>query len=218
MSNDDFQERLQRITRNSSQSPAPGRAGAVSEPARGPNLVLMVVAVFVILLGSGLIRFANESYETLRADGGVGLSLAVGLGAFATIIFGIVLFWRSFRKRPAQVSYVSEPLPAAGGARRGPLLFGLALGFIACFSMFMTSAARLLNPATDNVVSAFAFLGALTVTFVALLIGIIGLFRRGSALRRVPLYYLAGAILTYATFRFFYIDLRSWPWFASLVL
>jgi hypothetical protein len=217
MSNGDFQERLQRIAQNSGHRPSPGPAGAVPEPSRGPNLFLMVVAVFVILLGSGLIRFANENYEKLRADGGVGLSLAVGLGAFATILFGLVLFWRSLRKRPSPASQLSEPPLVSGKARLGRLLFGLVLGVIACFSLFMTSAARLLNPATDNTVSAIAFLAAVSLTLLAFVIGIIGLFRRGSALRRVPLYYLAGAILTYAAFRLFYIDLRNWPWVASLV-
>jgi hypothetical protein len=207
------------------RSSQPTHSGSATAPAplvasakgRGPNLVLMIFAVFVILLGGGLIRFTNENYERLRADGGTELTLAFGMAAFATILFGVVLFWQSLRKRPAAVTHQSEPIPASGKARLGPLLFGLALGAAACFSMFMTSAARLLNPATDNVVSAFAFLAAVSLTLLALLIGIAGLFRRGSTLRRVPLYYLAGAILTYAAFRLFYIDLRNWPWFASLV-
>lgn len=215
MANDDFQQRLQRIAQNSGHRPSSGRTGAVSEPARGPNLVLMVVAVLVTLSGSGLIRFANENYEKLRADGGVGLSLAVGLGGIAIFILGIVLFWRSLRKRPAQALPVAES--PSGRSRLGPVLFGLALGIAACFSMFMAAAARLVNPATDNVVSALALLAALALTLLALLIGIIGLFRRGSAMRRVPLYYLAGAILTFAAFRLFYIDLRSWPLFMALM-
>lgn len=188
-----------------------------SETGRGPNIVLMIFAVFVILLGGGLIRFTNENYERLRADGGTELTLAFGIAAFATILLGIVWFWRSLQKRPAPMPRLSEPAPVSQTAGRGPLVFGLALGVIACFSMFMTSAARLLNPAMDNIVSAFAFLAAVSLTLLAFLIGIIGLFRRGSALRRVPLYYLAGAILTYAAFRLFYIDLRTWPWFVSLV-
>lgn len=217
MSNEDFQERLQRLAQNSSHRPMSDHAGPVPEPTRGPNLVLMVVAVFVILLGSGLIRFANENYESLRADGGVGLSLSVGLGAFATLIFGVALFWRSVRRKPAQVPYRSEQPSASGKARLGPLLFGLALGVAACFSMFTAAAARLINPATDNFVSGLALLAALALTGLAVLIGIVGLFRRGSALRRVPLYYLAGAIFMFAAFRLLYIDLRNWPWFTSLV-
>jgi hypothetical protein len=215
---------LRQMKAHARRSP-PSPSGSVTAPApiaapatgRGPNLVLMFFAVCLILLGSGLVRFTNENYERLRADGGTELILAFGIAAFATILLGIVWFWRSLRKRPAPVSHLSEPLPASGKAGRGPLLFGLALGVVACFSMFMTSAARLLNPATDNVVSAFAFLAALALTLLAFLIGIIGLFRRGSALRRVPLYYLAGAVLAYAAFRLLDIDLRTWPWFVSLV-
>lgn len=214
MSNDDFRERLQRIAQTSGQRPQSSRTRAVSEPARGPNIVLMIVGVLVILFGSGMIRFANENYEALRADGGVGLSLAVGLGAFATFILGVVLFWRSLRKRPAQPS---EPLPSSAKSRPLPALLGFALGVAACFIMFMAAAARLVNPAMDNMVSGLALFAALALTLLALLIGIVGLFRRGSALRRIPLYYLAGSILTYATFRFFYIDLRNWPWFTTLV-
>lgn len=217
MANDDFQQRLQRIAQNSGHRPSSGRTGAVSEPARGPNLVLMVVAVLVILSGSGVIRFANENYEKLRADGGVGLSLAVGLGGIAIFILGIVLFWRSLRKRPAQEVYLAEPLAPSGKSRVGPVLFGLALGVTAFFSLVMAGTARLVNPATDNVVSGLALLAALALTLLAFLIGIIGLFRRGSTLRRVPLYYIAGAILTFAAFRLFHIDLRSWPLFMALM-
>jgi hypothetical protein len=177
----------------------------------------MVVAVLVILSGGGLIRFANENYERLRADGGVGLSLAVGLGAIAIFILGIVLFWRSLRKRPAQEVHVAGPLAPPGKSRLGPVLFGLALGIAACFSLFLAGAARLVNPTTDNQVSGLALLAVLALTLSALLIGIVGLFRRGSALRRVPLYYLAGAILTYAAFRLFYIDLRDWSLFTALM-
>jgi hypothetical protein len=215
---------LKQVKAHARRSP-PSHSGSVTAPApiaasatsRGPNLVLMIVAVLVIFLGSGLMRFANENYERLRADGGTELTLAFGIAAFATISYGVVLFWRSLRKRPAQLSHLSEPLPPSGKSRLGPVLFGLALGIAACFSMFMASAARLVNPATDNIVSGLTLLAALTLTLLALLIGMVGLFRRGSALRRVPLYYVAGAILTYAAFRLFYIDLRNSPWFTGLM-
>lgn len=215
---------LKRVKAHARRSP-PSQSGSATalaplvaaETGRGPNFVLMISAVFVILLGGGLIRFTNENYERLRADGGTELTLALGIAALATILLGIIWLWRSLQKRPAPMPRLSEAAPVSRTAGRGPLVFGLALGVLACFSMFMTSAARLLNPATDNIVSAFTFLAAAAVSLLAFLIGIIGLFRRGSALRRVPLYYIAGAILTYAAFRLFYIDLRNWPWFAALV-
>lgn len=215
---------LKQLKAHARRSP-PSHSGSVIAPAplvtsetgRGPNIVLMIFAVFVILLGGGLIRFANENYEKLRADGGVGLSLGVGLGAIAIFILGTVLFWRSLRKRPAQELYVAEPLAPTGKSRLGPVLFGLTLGVTAFFSLFMAAAARLVNPATDNLVSGLALLAALALTLLALLIGIFGLFRRGSALRRVPLYYVAGAILTYAVFRLFSIDLRNSSWFMALM-
>jgi hypothetical protein len=216
MSNDDFQERLQRITDSSGYRPAPRTAGAASTP-RGPNLVLMVVSVLVILSGSGLMRFANENYDKLRADGGVGLAIGIGLGAFALLIVGIVLFWRSLRKGPALASNVADPLPSSGRSRLWAVLFGLFLGGAASFSMFLAAAARLANSDPGNVVSGLALLSALAVTVLALLIGAVGLFRRGSVLRRAPLYYVAGAILTYAAFRLFYIDLRNWSWFMALM-
>ena len=177
----------------------------------------MIVAVFVILFGSGLMRFANENHERLLADGGAELTSAFWIAVYTTMIYGSVLFWRSLRRRPVQVARLSEPLPVSGKSRLGPVLFGLALGVTACFSMFMASAARLLNPALDNLVTGLALLAALALTLLALVIGIFGLFRRGSALRRVPLYYVAGAILTYAVFRLFSIDLRNWSWFTDLM-
>ena len=201
------------------QEPPPqmARDHAASTGTRGPNLVLLVVAVLIIFFGAGLVRFANENYETLRADGGVGLAIGVGLASIATVIVGVVLFWRSIRTRREPPPQMARPYQASATARSWSSLFGFALGIVACVAMFMAAAARLVNPDTNNVFSGLALLTALAFTLLTVLIGIVGLFMRGRSLHRVPLYFVAGAILTFGVFRVFYIDLTKWPGFVALV-
>jgi hypothetical protein len=215
MPDQDFQDRLDRIAQN--QSTGPAQTGRVaSANSGGPNLSKMVVAVIVIFIGAGLARFANENYEALKADGGVGLALGIGLGAIATLISGMMLFWRSVRSRPAQVALTPRPQQASGAARLRSSLFGLTLGTVACLSLFMAGAARIVNPDTGNIFSGLALLTMLVLTFLAMLIGFVGLFLRGRSLHRVPLYFLAGVILTVTTFRLLRINLLDWPAFIAI--
>lgn len=216
MPDNDFQDRLQRIGARQGTGPSALDQGAPTG-TRGPNFVLMVVAVLVIFVGAGLVRFANENYETLRADGGVGLAISVGLASIAMVIFGIVLFWRSIRTRREPPPQMARPYQASAASRSRSSLFGFALGILACVAMFMAAAARLVNPDTNNVFSGLALLTALAFTLLIVLIGIVGLFLRGRSLHRVPLYFVAGAILTYGVFWVFYIDLTKWPGFVALV-
>jgi hypothetical protein len=216
MPDQDFQDRLQRIAQNQPNGPAQtGRYSAAN--GGGPSLSKMVVAVIVIFAGAGLARFANENYEGLKADGGVGLALGIGLGAVATLIVGMVLFWRSVRNRTAQASLPARPQRASGAAQRRSSLFGVTLGIVACLSLFMAGAARIVNPDTGNVFSGLALLAVLVSTLLALLIGFVGLFLRGRSLHSVPLYFLAGGILTFAAFRLLRINLLEWPGFVAFV-
>ena len=216
MPDQDFQDRLQRIAQNKPTGPAQTER-APSANSGGPNLSKMVVAVIVIFIGAGLARFANENYEELKADGGMGLALGIGLGAIATLICGMVLFWRSVRRRPEQVSHTPRPQQTSGAAQRRSSLIGFFLGVIACVSLFMADAARIVNPDTGNIFSSLALLTVLALTFLAMLIGIVGRFLRGRSLHRVPLYFLAGGILTYAAFRLLRINLLDSPGFVALV-
>ena len=102
-------------------------------------------------------------------------------------------------------------------ARRRSSLIGFCLGVIACVSLIMAGAARIVNPDTGNVFSGLALLTVLVVTALAMLIGLVSLFFRGRSLHRVPLYFLAGGILTYAAFRLLRINLLDSPGFVALV-
>jgi hypothetical protein len=195
----DFHSRLQRIGAKQGTGPSVAN-GSARKGNWAPNLVRMIIAVLVILTGSGIVRFANENYETLRADGGVELAVGVGLASFATIILGVVLFWRSVQTRLEPQPQMARPYHASAGSRGWSSFIGFALGVFACVAMFAAAAARLVNPDTGNVFSGLALLAALSITVMALLIGIVGLFLRGRSLHRVPLYFLAGGILTYCIF------------------
>jgi FtsH-binding integral membrane protein len=214
----DYQDRLQRIAANSQ---AQSGSGATRETGldrvRKMNLGLFIAGCVVTNIGTYTIIQTNKNYETIRDASGIGTAVAIAVAGLAVTIVGITLAVRALPKKGGAVQLAEVRQPASGFARAVASLMGLALGIIACVSMFMAAAARLLNPDPRNLFSGMALLTALLVTCLALLIGVIALFLRGRALHRVPLYYLAGAILTYAAFRLLYIDLTKWPAFVSLV-
>lgn len=218
MHDNDFQDRLQRIAANSpaqAGSRAPHETGL--DRVRKMNLGLFMAGCIVMNIGTYTIIHANKNYETIRDASGIGTAVAIALAGLATTIVGIILAVRALPKKGSIVQPAAVRQPASGFARAVTSLIGFALGIGACVSMFMASAARIVNPDPRNLFSGGALLTVLALTCLAMLIGIFGLFLRGRSLHRVPLYYLAGVILTFAAFRLLYIDLRTWPGFVALV-
>jgi TRAP-type C4-dicarboxylate transport system permease small subunit len=218
MPDQDFQDRLQRIAANSQAQSGSGTAREYGmDRVRKMNLGLFIAACIVMNIGTYTIIHTNKNSEAIRDASGIGTAVAIALAGLAATIVGIILAVRALPKKGSVVQPAAVRQPASGFARAVTSLIGLALGIGACLSLFMAGAARIVNPDTGNVFSGLALLTVLVLTFLAMLIGFVGLFLRGRSLLRVPLYYLAGVSLTYATFRLFRINLLDWPGFVALV-
>jgi hypothetical protein len=216
MSDNDFQDRLQRIAGNRGTSLSPA-----SQPERtfrrAPNLALMVVFVLVIWIGAGLVRFANENYDKLKADGGVGLSVGIGIGAIAIVIWGIVLFVRSIRPRPA-ASIDQTSLPDDMRTTKNRLaILGVVLGIASAIFMFMASAALRVETASARSFGEHMLLAAVLLMAVATMIALVTRITPGFGFFRVVLSYLTGFILVLGIVRVVQFDLLSWPSFMALL-
>lgn len=216
MSDNDFQDRLQRIggNRGTPLSPAlqPARIGR-----RPPNLALMVVAVLVVWIGAGLIRFANENYDKLKADGGVGLSLGIGIGSIAIVIWGIVLFVRSIRPRPiASVDHASLSEDMRTTKNRLALI-GIVLGIASAICMYMAGTAfRVATPTAQAFGNNIMFAAGLLMA-VATMIALVTRIAPGFGFFRVVLSYITGFILVLGIVRVVQFDLRTLPSFMALL-
>jgi purine-cytosine permease-like protein len=113
------------------------------------------------------------------------------------------------------------PIRTSAGARASFSLLGLGLGALACFFMFVGNAAFQLSVAgqisveTSRAMATGCSIAAGLLAALALLIGFIGLFIRGLPMKRVPVLYLLGAILLFATFQTFNIHPVNWPTFMA---
>lgn|GEM_PF-5808655 len=184
---------------------------------RTPNLALTVVAVLVIWIGAGLVRFANENYDKLKADGGVGLSLGIGIGAIAIVIWGIVLFVRSIRPRPA-ASIDHSSLPDEMRTKKNRLaILGVVLGITSAICMFMASAALRVETTSAQSFGDHMLLASVLLMAVATLIALVTRITPGFGFFRVVLSYLTGFILVFGIVRAVQFDLHSWPSFMALL-
>jgi hypothetical protein len=221
MSNADFHSRLQRI----------GADAAIAQPTMqsaptgsGPAKTKMKVGLFALgslvgVIGMQAIKYANTNYDAIKAASGAGSAAGLGLGAIATLLVGLFIMLRAVRSKSDDAlasPEVSEPKRAASGlARFVSALLGLGLGTIACLFMFMVAAARQIDTEAAQHFSAGGFLIAIILAALALLIGIIGIFLRGYALGRVPIYFVSATILTYAAVGALQIDFLGHPSFTA---
>ena len=218
MSNTEFRERLSRIGASSTQRQSmAGDAGVdVRSGPRRPNYLLVGAGGAIMVLGLQAVKFANQNYEAIRDANGPGLAAGVGLGGMVFLLFGVVVMMRAAFGRRSRAS--ARDLSTT--ERKGRILFsllGFVFGAIASLSMFIRAAAKFIEG--DNVqafVSGSAVI-ALSAAFASLLLGLIGLFARGYALGRVPVYFLFGGVLTYAAVRILRVNLLEWPQFVTLV-
>ena len=63
------------------------------------DVIRFTQSVMAIMIASGLAKFGNENYETLKADGSVLLPAICLLAAIALFIFGIRRFAHAFSRR-----------------------------------------------------------------------------------------------------------------------
>ncbi len=217
MPNDEFQERLRRLAENPRHSAQPEHSGPAQAGGRRLNLPMMIAGVLVIYFGGIWARFANESYDQLRADGGVGLALVVGIGALGTLLFGVVLSLRSFLYRPASLIDQATQYQKARTTRSILSLIGLSSGVATAVSMlFMASAQRFDTEAAQSVVATSSLVGILLLSLTTM-IALITRITPGYGFFRVFLSFVAGWVLTLGIIRVLRVDLSSWPWFMALV-
>jgi hypothetical protein len=216
MSDNDFQARLQRIEGNRG-TPLAGSLQPEPTGRRPPNLALMVVSVLVIWIGAGLVRFANENYDELKADGGVGLSLGIGIGAIAIVIWGIVLFVRSIRPRPAASIDQTSLTDEMRTTKNRLAMIGIVLGIASAICMYMAGTALRVGTPTAEAFGNHMMLAAALLAVVATLIALVTRISPGFGFFRVVLSYVTGFILVLGIVRVVQFDLRSLPSFMALL-
>lgn len=220
MANRDFQERLQRIGASSEQTHHNfAEDGPQGEPPRraGINYRLLFIGAALMALGMQAVRYANENYDAIRDGGGIGMAAGLGLGGFAALLTGIILLFRAIFSRRDASGVGQGPRQASGGARVFFSLVGFAAGTLASLYMFMAAAARFVGTEKADQFAGGGMFIALALAVVALLFGLLALFLRGYALGRVPLYFVAGAVMTYAFVRLMKINMLEWPQFAAML-
>ncbi len=222
MSHSDFEDRLSRIKANG--------GNRRQQPPRAPEKQIsplkgIVLGAVMTTAGGQLALVANTQYETLRDDYGMTTALGLGLFSLALLLMGLLYLKRGLfpaRSVAAHQDDATKPVAqTSAGARLFFSLFGLVLGVVACFCMYLANLTREIGAAgeVDAKIADAAALGFVVITFglvaLALLIGLIGLFVRRLPLRRVPVFCLLGGMVLYASFQTFGIHPTNWPLFKA---
>lgn len=215
MSQENFQDRLQRIDARSAQQLPPQQSPA-RRSARSLNMGKLVLGALTLLISSQAAKYLNENYETMRDSYGIGAVAGLGLVAMIGMIFATVWLFRGFSQQPNSTAKrqgsphsslaMRTTRQASGRAKTICSLVGLSLGFSAYILLLLSTAARDIE--TEQVIalakgSAIAAVGLCGLSF---LLGVLEILFRGYALWRIPLYYFVGGILSFVVFRAFGID------------
>lgn len=226
MSNSDFEDRLSRIKAAGGQSAVPA-PGTITGRRAQMNLGRTFIACLALSTGLYLIRVANQNYDSIKDEHGIPAALGMGIGSFALVILSIILMFRAVRPVVAAASgshTTSAPQPrveTSAAARAFFSLFGLAMGALACFLLYVSNAGRQLgvtgqvDAETANGMATGSAIAAILLLGLALLLGFIGLFVRGLPMRRVPVFFLLGGMLLYTSFQTLRIHPANWPEFMS---
>lgn len=215
MSNADFQTRLQRISANAPQQQSIARdTPHKGQPrAQKPNYGLLALGGAVMVLGLQAVKYTNANYDAIRDSIGLGGAAGLGIATYAIFLTGIVVMARAVFKRRA-----AQPMrKVSNRAKLLSSLFGFTLGTIACLLMFMTAAAKFVETEPAQLFSAGGALIAFLLLLLSILFGLVGLFFRRHALRRVPVYFFLGGGLTFATVRIAGINMLKWPQFIAML-
>ena len=222
MSDEDFKERLERIAAKSPHTQRVGSAAAVTGQPRLQKPRYHVVGAGGAIMSFGIqgIKYTHKNYDAIRDSGGVATAVGLGLAGIVLMVLGIYVIVRGCANRVA-ASDTSPYATNAGQPMRQPSnwarvlfsLLGFAFGAIASFYMFVAAAARFVGTAKALHYSHGAQITVLTFTIVALLFGLCGIFLRGFALGRVPVYFVFGAVLTFAAVRLLRVNILDWPQF-----
>ncbi|MEM7320324.1 MAG: hypothetical protein AAF408_15050 [Pseudomonadota bacterium] len=218
----DFENRLQRIGARTSEQHAQRQGSMRSVRPAGEQLRygLFFVGAILTMLGLQGVKFANENYEAIKSDGAIGMLAGFGLGGAVFLVAGIIIMFRAISKKPATHGQHSGDLaqPAqqvSKRARRNASRTGFILGLVSCVLMFLASEAKHIDTELAGMAVTLASLVGFGLGFVALVIGFAGLFARGYALWRVPVYFLCVWFLTFVVVTGSGIQVRDLPQFIA---
>ncbi|MEL7081175.1 MAG: hypothetical protein AAGK82_07160 [Pseudomonadota bacterium] len=221
MSNTVFQDRLRRINASAQQRMPPAAGHAPERGAKKANHAVLAVGAILMAIGIQMVKHAYDNYDAIVDNSQLGTAGWLGLAGVAALLISAVLITRAVPgKRPAAQSSVTTAPSRSQPSKGGPILFsllGFAFGAISCFYMFLSATAQVIGTETARTFMNGGFLIALALVALSLLLGFIGLFLRRYALWRVPIYFVCGAILTYATVRILKVNLLEWEQFVTLL-
>ena len=144
-----------------------------------------------------------------------------GLAGTAVLLLAIFLILRAVSARPTNSRHAANlERPVRQASNRARLicsLLGFALGSIACFYLYLAAASTGIETEKARIFANGGLLIAAFLSIVAILIGMAGLFLRGYALGRVPVYFVIAAGLTFAAIRYFRINALEWQQFTEML-
>lgn len=196
----------------------PTQDTVVKERRNGPKLAKLALGALCMLLSFFALRAANSSYDALKATDRADMIAGLGFGGAITLLLGTVLMLKAFSKRKkTQHTAVEERREASTLAQLIFTFCGLAMGAIACLYMFAASAARHIDTQTAQQVYHGGQMIVLILLCLSLLFGFVGMFLRGYALGRVPVYFVVGAVVTYFASGFAGLNLLEWQPFVAAI-
>ncbi|WIY25547.1 hypothetical protein [Parasedimentitalea psychrophila] len=191
------------------------------------NVVKMGLAAVIVSIGSLTVKFVNENYETIRDYAGINAISGFVFAGVLMLLFGIFMMGREFFRWSAGSAQAAAPQrsanveqPVRQTSNRAKLIFsllGFSFGMIAMLVMFMSAAAQFIETEKADLAEGGGILIAALLVIVSALIGMVGLFLRGYALGRVPVYFVIGAGLTITTVRLLRINMLEWQFFTVLL-
>jgi hypothetical protein len=228
VSDSDFEERLSRIRANAGQSHSSPASGEVKRTGFLKGIILAAVTVTA---GSQLIKATNANYDMIRDQYGILAAMGLALASIALVVLGVVLFIRAIWPARETSAYTSSARYQAGearpqvqtsaGARLFFSVFGLGLGALAAFIMFVGNApsapqfADLYDKETANIAFGVSFMIACALMFLATLVSFVGFFVRRLPLLRVLVFFILGAMLLFTGFNALHIHPANWPSFMA---
>lgn len=209
-----LEDRKGQATRGAGSESGKPDAGARAPDIRPGRFAL---ACLIFLTGWQMIKLANSHYVEISDQYGIAAAAALGLGSFFLAILGVVMMFGSLRAAPSAGLPERRVLQASLGARLFCATLGLSSGVLAVFFLYLAVAGRQLGvhghvtAAAANGMAASSGIVALSITALAAILGLVGLFLRGFPLRRVPVFFLLGAMLLFTGFQTFRIHPTDWP-------
>lgn len=213
MSDQNFQDRLNRIA---TAEPSEGQRRKHTQSQAGRSLQgklklgKLFLGALLMMCGVQAIKAANTGYDRLVEADSPGTILVLAVAGIASLLIGCVVMYRAVNASRQPLAAPAEVVvtPPSSGSRLVCAAFGLLIGGLAC--LLLGAAAQISNQAEDAestrafVNGSGVFLVGSSVTMIVL--GLIGIFSRFRALRRMPIYYIVGAAIVFVLIQMWIIS------------